>query len=181
MVGETELSFDDGLAFFALVNSLTEHFWVFIEKEEGEASDKLLLACSDYTHFILVLLEDVVEHLDWTPHVLLVFIDGRQAMSLLGPGLAIVNPLFGGFVFFPCIISCECFHTCQVRVTVKDLVFLLQNLEGLLGRFVLISFCNDLLEECFFSDNVFMLFNDICMSGRQTLILNYLRSQLIRK
>lgn len=75
MVGETELSFNDSLAFFALVYSLTENFWVFIEKEEGEASDKLLLACSDYTDLVLALLEDVVEHLYWTPHILLVFID----------------------------------------------------------------------------------------------------------
>lgn len=169
MVGETELSFNDSLAFFALVYSLTENFWVFIEKEEGEASDKLLLACSDYTDLVLALLEDVVEHLYWTPHILLVFIDRRQSMSLLWPGLAIINPLFGGFVFFPCIISCESFHTCEVGVTVKDLIFLLKNLESFLGRFVLISICNDLFEEGFFSYNVFMLFNNICMSSWKTL------------
>lgn len=95
-------------------------------------------------------------------------------MSLIGAGLAVVDPLLDGFIFFPCVVTSEGFHTWEVRVTIEDLVLLLKNLKSLLSGFIFVCGCLELLEEGLLTDDIFVLFYNICMSGRQTLNLNYL-------
>ena len=89
---------------------------------------------------------------------------------MVRPCLAVIDPLFNSLVFFPCVVAREGFHPREVWISIEDLVLLLKNLKCLLGGFVFVGGRLDLVEECLFSDDGFMLFNDICMPCRQTLI-----------
>lgn len=90
-------------------------------------------------------------------------------MSLIRPCLAVVNPLLDRFIFLPSVVTGQSFHTGNARVTVKDLILFLQYLKGFLSGLILGGISHKLFKESFFSDNCFVLFNDICMSGRQAL------------
>ena len=59
-------------------------------------------------------------------------------MNLLRPGLAVINPLLNGFVFFPCVVAGEGLHSLKVWV-IEDLILPLQDLQGLLSSLVLIN------------------------------------------
>lgn len=90
-------------------------------------------------------------------------------MRLVRAGLAEVNPLFNSLIFFPCVVTCESFDAWKIWATVKYLVLLLEYLKGLLGGLILVSGGLNLFKEGLLSDNIFVLFNNICMSCGQAL------------
>lgn len=169
MVGEAELSLDYGLALLAHVDSLMELVRIFIKEEEGEAGNKLLLASTEYSDLELLILIVKVEDHDGSPDIILVLIDGRQGVRLVRPSLTEVDPFRNGLLFLPSIVSCQSFHAWQVRATVKDLILLLEDLKSLLCSLVLVGGSLDLFKEGLLADDIFVLFNNICMSCRQAL------------
>ena len=169
MVGESKFSLNNCLPLLAHVDSLMELVRIFIEEEERKASNQLFLACAEYSDLVLLFLEVVVEDLDWSPDIFLVLIDWGQGVSLVGARLAKVYPLLNRLVFFPSIVSCQGFNAGQVGATVEYLILLFENLQSLLSGFVLVGGCLDLFEEGLLTDDIFVLFNNICMSCRQTL------------
>lgn len=90
-------------------------------------------------------------------------------MRLVRPSLAEVDPFLNGLLFLPSIVACQSFHAWQVRATVEDLILLLEDLQSLLCCLVLVGGSLDLLEEGLLTDDIFVLFNNICMSCRQAL------------
>ena len=90
-------------------------------------------------------------------------------MRLIRASLAVINPLFNSFVFLPCVVTGECFHTGQVRSTIEDLHLLVEDLQGLLGGLVFVGSRLDFFEKSFLANNVFVLFNNIGMSRWQAL------------
>lgn len=169
MVGETQLRLHDRLSLFALVHSLSKEVRVLVEEEEREARYQLLLTSCEDLHLIFGLFVVVVEHFDWAPNILLVLEDGGQGVRLVRASLAVINPLFNSLVFLPGVVTGECFDAGQVRATVKDLHLLVEDLQSLLRGLVLVSGCLDLFEEGFLANNVFVFFNNICMSRWQAL------------
>ena len=169
MVGEAELSLDYGLALLAHVDSLMELVRIFIKEEEGEAGNKLLLASTEYSDLELLILIVKVEDHDGSPDIILVLIDGRQGVRLVRPSLTEVDPFRNGLLFLPSIVSCQSFHAWQVRATVEDLILLLEDLKSLLCSLVLVGGSLDLFKEGLLADDIFVLFNNICMSCRQAL------------
>ena len=116
-----------------------------------------------------MLLVVIVEDYDRSPDVILVLIDGRQGVRLVRASLTEVDPLLNSLVFLPSVVTCEGFHAWQVWPTVEDLILLLKDLQSLLCSLVLVGGGLDLLEESLLSDDIFVLFNNICMSCRQAL------------
>lgn len=169
MVGEAELSLNYGLALLAHVDSLMELVGIFIKEEEGEAGNQLLLASSEYFDLELLILVVIVEDHDGSPDIILVLIDGRQGMRLVRSSLTEVDPFLNGLLFLPSIVASQSFHAWQVRATVEDLILLLEDLQSLLCCLVLVGGSLDLLEEGLLTDDIFVLFNNICMSCRQAL------------
>ena len=90
-------------------------------------------------------------------------------MRLIRASLTEVDPLLNGLVFFPSIVACQSFHAWQVRAPVEDLILLLEYLQSLFCGLVLVGGGLDLLEEGLLTDDIFVLFNNICMSCRQAL------------
>jgi hypothetical protein len=169
VVGEAKLSLNYGLALLAHVDSLMELVRIFIKEEKGEAGNQLLLASSEYSDLKLLILVVIVENHDGSPDIILILIDGRQGMRLVRSSLAEVDPFLNGLLFLPSIVSCQGFHAWQVRATVENLILLLEYLKSLLCCLVLVGGSLDLLEEGLLTDDIFVLFNNICMSCRQAL------------
>lgn len=92
-------------------------------------------------------------------------------MGLSWPRFAVFYPLFNSLVLLPGVVSCEGFCVWETWI-IEDLVLLLKNLKCLLGSLVFGCIGVYLLQECFFSDDVFMFSYYIGMSGRQALNLN---------
>ena len=118
---------------------------------------------------IFLFLEVVVKYFYGSPHVLFVFENWRQGMSLIRPCLAVIYPLFNRFIFLPSVVTGECFDARHIGVTVKDFILLFEYFESLLRSFVLVGCSIQLFDEGPFSDDVFVLFNNISMSGREAL------------
>jgi hypothetical protein len=116
-----------------------------------------------------MLLVVIVEDYDRSPDVILVLIDGRQGVRLVRASLTEVDPLLNSLVFLPSVVTCEGFDAWQVWPTVEDLILLLEDLQSLLCSLVLVGGGLDLLEEGLLTDDIFVLFNNICMSCRQAL------------
>ncbi len=75
MIGETEFSLNYGLALLAHVHTLTEQARIFLEEQEREAGDQLLLACRENLHLVFQILVVIFENFDRSPDVIFVFID----------------------------------------------------------------------------------------------------------
>jgi hypothetical protein len=157
------------LSLFALVHSFSEQIRVLIEKEERETRYKLFLTSGEDLHLVLSFFVVIVEDLDGPPHVFLVLKDGGQGVRLVWASLAVINPLFNSLVFFPCVVTGECFYTGQVGSTIEDLHLLVENLQGLLGCLIFVGSSFDFFEKSFLANNVFVLFNNIGMSRWQAL------------
>jgi len=75
MIGETEFSLNYGLALLTHVHTLTEQARIFLEEQEREAGDQLLLACRENLHLVFQILVVIFENFDRSPDVIFVFID----------------------------------------------------------------------------------------------------------
>jgi len=83
--------------------------------------------------------------------------------------LAVINPLFNSFVLLPGVVTRERFDAGEIGATVEDLILLVEYLQCLLGSLILVGGGLNFFEEGLFSNNVFVLFNNICMSRWQAL------------
>lgn len=169
MVGKSEFGLHNGLSLLAFADSLSELLWVLIEEEERKTSYELILTRRDNLDLVLLLFVVIVKDPNWPPDVLFVFKNWRQCMRLVRPCLAVINPLFNRFILLPSVVTGESFDAWHVRVPVKNFIFLLQDFECLLSGLILICGSIKFFDEGPFSDDVFVLFNNISMSGRQAL------------
>ncbi len=90
-------------------------------------------------------------------------------MRLVWASLAVINPLFNSFIFLPSVIAGESFDAGKVRSTIEDLHLFVKNLQSLLGGLIFVSGSLDFFEKSFLANNVFVFFNNICMSRWQAL------------
>jgi hypothetical protein len=91
-------------------------------------------------------------------------------VGLVWSCLAVVYPLLNGLILLPRVVPGEGLDAGQVRVAVEDLVFLLQDLKGLLSGLVFVGGSLKFLQEGLLADDRFVLFDDIRVSSREALI-----------
>jgi len=140
------------LAGLALVDPLFEFLRIFIKEEEGETSNELLLAGGAHLDSILLLLCNELKNLNRLPAVLVALVDRGEGVGLAGFVHAFFNPLLWVLVFFLGVISGQDFDTGHVRL-IEDLVFFIQEGNGLSGSLVFIDTSLCLVEEGLLLDN----------------------------